>query len=134
MTALLLLRNLGFVPQRRGLSRAYETNALRGGQRRLSDRAVKGAVLAFIGAQRRPLTEQAGGSGAGFSQEGHFGKEIRVQRTDDLRFGLDLSRSTFLISGLSDVLGQRPHFRFLRGKVIQAFAIWENKGCVTGID
>jgi len=26
--------------------------------------------LAFIGAQRRPLTEEADGSGAGFGQEG----------------------------------------------------------------
>jgi hypothetical protein len=26
--------------------------------------------LAFIGAQRKPLTEEADGSGAGFSQEG----------------------------------------------------------------
>ena len=37
---------------------------------RLSVRTVKAAGLAFIEAQRRALTEQAGGSGAGFSQEG----------------------------------------------------------------
>jgi hypothetical protein len=31
---------------------------------------VKAALLAFIGAKRRALTGEAGGSGAGFSQEG----------------------------------------------------------------
>jgi hypothetical protein len=31
--------------------------------------------MAFIGAQRRPLTEEADGSGAGFSQEGHLGQD-----------------------------------------------------------
>ena len=43
------------------------------GKRRLSARAVKAAGLrgvAFIEAKRRALTELAGGSGAGFSQEG----------------------------------------------------------------
>jgi hypothetical protein len=44
---------------------------LRGEGTRLSVRAVKGAwVRAFTGAKRKPLTEEAGGSGAGFSQEG----------------------------------------------------------------
>jgi hypothetical protein len=38
--------------------------------RRLSVRAVKAAGFAFIEAKRRALTEQADGSGAGFSQEG----------------------------------------------------------------
>jgi hypothetical protein len=38
--------------------------------RRLADRAVKGAVWAFIGAKRRPLTEQAGGLGAVSRREG----------------------------------------------------------------
>jgi hypothetical protein len=33
---------------------------------RLSVRAVNGAGYAFIGAERRPLTEEAEGSGAGF--------------------------------------------------------------------
>ncbi len=33
-------------------------------------RDVNGAAYAFIGAKRRPLTEEADGSGAGFSQEG----------------------------------------------------------------
>jgi hypothetical protein len=37
---------------------------------RLAVRAVKAAVLAFIEAKRRALTEGADGSGAGFSQEG----------------------------------------------------------------
>jgi len=46
---------------------------------RLSVRTVKAAGLAFIGAQRRALTEQAGGSGAGFSQKGR-GIQIASQR------------------------------------------------------
>src|SRR5439155_597648 len=51
-------------------SGALKANALRGGERRLAARAVKAAGLAFIEAKRRALTEEAGGSGAGFSQEG----------------------------------------------------------------
>jgi hypothetical protein len=51
-------------------SRAGGANALRVGGRRLSVRAVNGAAYAFIGAKRRPLTEEANGSGAGFSHEG----------------------------------------------------------------
>ena len=51
-------------------SGALKANALPGGGKRLSARAVKAAGLAFIEAKRRALTEQAGGSGAGFSQEG----------------------------------------------------------------
>ena len=47
-----------------------EAIALRGGGKRLAVRAVKAAGLAFIEARRRALTEQADGSGAGFSQEG----------------------------------------------------------------
>jgi hypothetical protein len=31
--------------------------------------------VAFIGAKRRPLTGEAGGSGAGFPQEGQAGKQ-----------------------------------------------------------
>jgi len=58
---ILLFLNLAFVPQRRGLSRAYEANALHGGGKRLAVRAVKAAGCAFIGAQRRALTEEAGG-------------------------------------------------------------------------
>jgi hypothetical protein len=54
-----------------GICSAYDANALRGGGRRLSVRAVKAAGLAFIGAKRRALTEGADGSGAGFGQEGH---------------------------------------------------------------
>jgi len=42
----------------------------KGGGRRLSVRAVKAAGLALIEAKRRALTEEAGGSGAAFSQEG----------------------------------------------------------------
>ena len=45
---------------------------------RLSVRAVKPAGWAFIGAKRRGLTEEADGSGAGFSQEGH----LHLERTD----------------------------------------------------
>jgi hypothetical protein len=37
---------------------------------RLTGRAVKGAVWAFIGAKRRPLTEEAGGAGAEFAGKG----------------------------------------------------------------
>ena len=37
---------------------------------RLAVRAVKGAGLAFTGAKRKPLTEEANGLGAGFLQEG----------------------------------------------------------------
>jgi hypothetical protein len=33
----------------------------------------KAAGLAFIGARRRALAEEADGPGAGFSQEGHLG-------------------------------------------------------------
>jgi len=51
-------------------SGALKANALPGGGKRLTVRAVKGAVLAFIGAQRRPFTGEAGGSGAVFQQEG----------------------------------------------------------------
>jgi hypothetical protein len=47
-----------------------KSKSLHGGGRRLSVRAVKAAVCAFIGAKRRALTEGADGSGAGFSQEG----------------------------------------------------------------
>jgi hypothetical protein len=50
--------------------RCIKSNALRGEGMRLSVRAVKAALLAFIGAKRRALTGEAGGSGAGFSQEG----------------------------------------------------------------
>jgi hypothetical protein len=70
LDGILLYLNLAFAPQRRGLSRAWKANALHGGGRRLSVRAVKAAGLAFIGAKRRVLTEEAGGSGAAFSQEG----------------------------------------------------------------
>jgi hypothetical protein len=52
-----------------------EANALRGEETRQSARTVKAAGLAFIEAMRRALTEQAGGSGAGFSQEGQKGEK-----------------------------------------------------------
>jgi len=39
------------------------------GGKRQSVRAVMAALLAFIEAKRRTLTEQTGGAGAGFSQE-----------------------------------------------------------------
>jgi len=51
-------------------SGALKANALPGGAKRLAVRAVKAAVLAFIGAKWRALTEEAGGPGAGFQQEG----------------------------------------------------------------
>jgi hypothetical protein len=47
-----------------------KSKSLHGEGRRLSVRAVKAAGWAFIGAKRRALTEEADGSGAGFSQEG----------------------------------------------------------------
>jgi len=62
--------DLAFVPRGAAASRAFEANALHGGGRRLSVRAVKAAGFAFIGAQRRALTEEAEGSGAEFGQEG----------------------------------------------------------------
>jgi hypothetical protein len=37
--------------------------------------------MAFIGAKRRPLTEEADGSGAGFSQEGQKGEKTVPLRT-----------------------------------------------------
>jgi hypothetical protein len=51
-------------------SGAFKPNALPGGPRRLAVRAVKSAVCAFIGAQRKLLTEEADGLGAAFRQEG----------------------------------------------------------------
>jgi hypothetical protein len=47
-----------------------KSKSLHGGGRRLSVRAVKAAVYAFIETKWRALTEGADGSGAGFSQEG----------------------------------------------------------------
>ena len=52
------------------------TNALPSGGSRLSDRAVKAAGLAFMGAKRTALTEEAGGSGAGFGREGQESERI----------------------------------------------------------
>lgn len=49
----------------------------------MSARAVKAAELAFIEAKRRALTDEAGGSGAGFGQEGQpakFSNEAREAR------------------------------------------------------
>jgi hypothetical protein len=58
-----------------------KANALRGGGRRLSVGAVKGAgVWAFTGAKRKPLTEEAGGSGAGFSQEGQCERCLAIRK------------------------------------------------------
>jgi len=60
-------------------SGALKANALPGGATRLAVRAVKAACFfAFIGAKRRALTEQAGGSGAGFQQEGQEGRSMTV--------------------------------------------------------
>ena len=47
-----------------------KSKCLPGGPTRPSARAVNGAGFAFIEAKRRPLTGEAGGSGAGFRQEG----------------------------------------------------------------
>src|SRR5579871_877049 len=62
----LLGLNLGFAPKRRGEKPRIRNKSLRGEVRRLSVRAVKAAGWAFIGAERRALTEGADGSGAGF--------------------------------------------------------------------
>ena len=51
-------------------ARCMKSKSLHGEWGRLSVRAVKAAGWAFIGAKRRALTEGAGGSGAGFGQEG----------------------------------------------------------------
>src|SRR6266576_3551342 len=52
-------------------SGALKANALRGGERRLTVRAVKGAWFSRSSERSgRPLTGEAGGSGAGFSCEG----------------------------------------------------------------
>jgi len=58
------------LPRGTAWSGALKANALPGGARRLAVRAVKAAQFAFIGVKRRALTEEAGGPGAGFSQEG----------------------------------------------------------------
>jgi len=50
--------------------RAVECKCLHGQGRRLSVRAVKAAGFAFIAAQRRTLTEEADGSGAGLARKG----------------------------------------------------------------
>jgi len=42
--------------------------------RRLAVRAVKGAVFAFTGAERKPFTEEADGLGAGFGRKGGSGR------------------------------------------------------------
>jgi len=68
--------DLGCVSSEAPQRGAEETFALHGGGRRLSVRAVKAAVWAFMGAERTALTEEAGGSGAEFGQEGHFGKRF----------------------------------------------------------
>jgi len=47
-----------------------KSKSLRGGEKRLTVRAVKAAVWALIAAKRRALTEGADGSGAGFGHEG----------------------------------------------------------------
>jgi len=58
-----------------------KANALHGGGRRLSVRAVKGAgVWRSMERSGNPCTEEAGGSGAGFSQEGQEGlRQIRLR-------------------------------------------------------
>ena len=47
-----------------------KNNALRGEGMRLSVRAVKAAGLAFIGAERRALTEEADGQAQGLARKG----------------------------------------------------------------
>ncbi|MGH9829397.1 MAG: hypothetical protein ACREDR_39775, partial [Blastocatellia bacterium] len=51
-------------------SGAQEANALPSRPRRSAVRAVKAALLAFIGAKRRALTEKAGGGAQPFGGKG----------------------------------------------------------------
>jgi hypothetical protein len=62
-------------------SGAEKANALHGGERRLSVRAVKDAGFAFIGAKRKPLTEEAADQAQGWP--GRAGE--RDFRTNQLR-------------------------------------------------
>jgi hypothetical protein len=50
-----------FLPSRHRRERCIKSKCPSSGGWRLDVRAVKGAGFAFIGAKRRPLTEQAGG-------------------------------------------------------------------------
>jgi len=63
-------RGLVFAFEATRESGALKANALPGGWERLTVCAVKGAEFAFIEAKRRPLTGEAGGSGAVFQREG----------------------------------------------------------------
>jgi len=66
----LLGLNLGSAPKRRGEKPRIRNKSLHGEVRRLSVRAVKAAGWAFIGAERRALTEGADGSGQGLARKG----------------------------------------------------------------
>src|SRR6266404_858347 len=71
-------------------------------------RAVKDAVLAFIGAQRRSLTGRAHGLSAEFPQEGQ-GKERRngSRGLTDCTRSVPLSKPTVLVPG-RNLLGLQP--------------------------
>src|SRR5262249_5454469 len=67
----LLSVGLVFASQRRRTQRRIKSKCPSWrGKAPVRPRCQGRAVFAFIGTQRRALTEQAGGSGAGFSQEG----------------------------------------------------------------
>jgi hypothetical protein len=50
--------------------------------------------MAFIGAQRRPLTEEADGSGAGFSQEGMRERKTPTKKNGKGQFDFGFSKIT----------------------------------------
>jgi|SRR5579871_1127078 len=81
------------------------------GPGRLAVRAVKGAGLAFIGAQRRPLIRRSGRVGALFTQEGRSAKDgsARKERTRRLwlhcRLGKDCAWKAIGRNGI-DSIGQ----------------------------
>jgi hypothetical protein len=89
------------------------------GPRRLATRAVKGAVCAFIGAQRRPLTGEAGGLGAGFGRKGR-----RFQKRS---WKLDSHSSCLATDGMTDVLCNRNYRPPQRGASLGGTAREEGK-------
>src|SRR5579872_5463764 len=70
------------------------------GWERVTVRAVKGAVLAFIGAKRRPLTGEADGSGAGFQQEG--------QKSGTNVTNPDFEWGSLVVRRISETLAMKP--------------------------
>jgi len=74
-------------------SGALKANALPGGPRRLAVRAVKAAWFSRSSERSgRALTEEAGGSGAGFQQEGHGEKQFKWELTGEKWKAVNLRR------------------------------------------